>query len=55
MAQCQFSLLWMLRISWSVHSDMEVAENAVQNTERTVKKKRDRSEKVGASSICWKF
>src|SRR4030042_289679 len=43
MAHCQFSLLWMLRISRSVHSDMENAENPVQNT----KKKRSQSDKIG--------
>lgn len=37
----------MDKISRSVHSDMEGAENVVQNTEITLKKKRDRSEKVG--------
>src|SRR3989304_3102661 len=33
----------MLRISQSVHSDMETAENAVQNA----KKKRSQSDKIG--------
>jgi hypothetical protein len=43
MAQCQFSLLLMEPIYWSVHSDMETAEKPVQN----VKKKRSQSDKVG--------
>src|SRR4030065_2575862 len=43
MAQCQFSLLWMLKNSWSVHSDMEIGEKPVQNT----KKKRSQSDKIG--------
>jgi hypothetical protein len=33
----------MLKISWSVHSDMETAEKPVQNT----KKKRSQSDKIG--------
>src|SRR3972149_2950920 len=33
----------MLRISWSVHFDMEIEEKPVQNT----KKKRSQSEKIG--------
>lgn len=43
MAQCQFSLLWMESIYWSVHSDMETEEKPVQST----KKKRNQSDKIG--------
>ena len=43
MTQCQFSLLWMLKNSWGVHSDMEAEEKPVQNT----KKKRSQSDKIG--------
>ena len=43
MTQCQFSLLSMLRNSWSVHSDMETTEKPVQKT----MKKRSQSDKIG--------
>ena len=40
---CQFCHVLMEKNSWSVHSDMEIAEKPVQNN----KKKRSQSDKIG--------
>jgi hypothetical protein len=37
----------MVAISWSVHFDMETTQNPVQRAEKTVKKQRNQSDKVG--------
>jgi hypothetical protein len=37
----------MVMVYWSVHFDMEVTENPAQTAEKTVKKKRSQSDKVG--------
>ena len=37
----------MEQFSWSVHFDMEASENPVQNTEKSAKKARSQSDKVG--------